>query len=477
MTHSPARWFALFLIWPLASLADGLPDFTGLVKKYAPAVVNISTVQHERLGRFHHFNLPDVPEDSPLKDFIDRFLGDRGGEGEDGDGGDIPTRSLGSGFFITADGYILTNRHVVDGAEEVIVRTSDRREFKARLIGADERSDVALLKIDAKDMPVARIGNSKDLEVGEWVLAIGSPFGFDHSVTAGIVSAKGRSLPNENYIPFIQTDVAINPGNSGGPLIDMDGEVVGVNAQIYSRTGGFMGLSFAIPIELAMNVARQLRTQGHVTRGWLGVMIQDLTRPLADSFGQDRPRGALVAKVLPDSPALKAGLQVGDVILSFNGHAIATSSELPPLVGSAPVDKAADLEVLRAGKRLHVQVTIGELPEEVAAAGGGHGSHKAMPQAAGRLGLSVRDPSAEERKALGLGADTGGVLVTHVGPGAARRAGIRRGDLILMLANRTVSDAKAFHRQVEALPAGRPVAVLIQRQDGRLFLPVEVPGK
>ena len=308
--------------------ARSLPDFVGLAKENSPAVVNISIKQHKSASRFrHNFQMPDLPEDSPFNEFFKRFFDER--QGSDDEPREYETQSLGSGFIISDDGYILTNNHVVDEADEVIVRLSDRREFKAEVIGKDKRSDVALLKIAADNLPkVVQIGSTEDLEVGEWVLAIGSPFGFDHSVTSGIVSAKGRNLPSENYVPFIQTDVAINPGNSGGPLFNLDGEVVGVNSQIYSRTGGYMGLSFAIPIEMAMDVAEQLKTNGRVTRGWLGVLIQDVTRELADSFGMDHPKGALVARVMPDSPASVAGLQPGDVILEFNGMEITSSSKL-----------------------------------------------------------------------------------------------------------------------------------------------------
>ena len=362
------------LLLSSALQARSLPDFVSLAKQNSPAVVNIATTQHKDGGdSSHNFQIPDLPEGSPLNEFFERFFGDQEGFGGSPRGFD--TQSLGSGFIISDDGYILTNNHVIDGADEIVVRLSDRREFVAELIGKDKRSDVALIKIDAGDLPKVKIGSTRDLEVGEWVLAIGSPFGFDHSVTSGIVSAKGRNLPSENYVPFIQTDVAINPGNSGGPLFNLDGEVVGVNSQIYSRTGGYMGLSFAIPIEMAMNVADQLRTKGRVSRGWLGVLIQDVTRELADSFGMRHPKGALVARVLPGSPAEKADLRTGDIILEFNGKEVGNSSMLPPLVGASRVDQPADVTVLRNGKRQVIAVDIGELPQEgrgrAAAAGQG----------------------------------------------------------------------------------------------------------
>ncbi len=461
----------VLLAWALGAQAQpGLPEFTTLVEKYSPAVVNISTVQTRRHGhRLRDFSLPNLPEDSPIYDWLRRFLGEENG------GGDLPeddsdAKSLGSGFIFSSDGYILTNFHVVDGADEVIVRTADRREYKANIVGKDKRSDVALLKIEANNLPTVKLGTAKDVKVGEWVLAIGSPFGFDHSATAGIVSAKGRSLPSENYVPFIQTDVAINPGNSGGPLFDLDGEVIGVNSQIYSRTGGFMGLSFAIPIDVAMDVAQQLRTKGRVTRGWLGVLIQDVTRDLAETFGMPQPRGALVAQVLPGSPAERAGIRPGDVVLSYNGKELPTSGSLPPLVGGSPIDQPATLEILRQGKTEQVQVKIGELPEDEAMPLGAREKPGEKPD---RLGVTVRELSAEQRKSLDLAKD--GVLVEEVAAGAARDAGVRAGDVILMLNNQPVKGVEQFRELVKELPAGRSVAVLLQRGSGRMFLAMRLP--
>jgi serine protease Do len=342
------------------------------------------------------------------------------------------------------------------------------------VIGSDKASDVALLKIDAKGLPMVKLGKSSTLKVGEWVLAIGSPFGFDHTVTAGIVSAKGRSLPSENYVPFIQTDVAINPGNSGGPLFNLDGEVIGINSQIYSRTGGFMGLSFAIPIELAMSVADQLRTQGRVSRGYLGVLIQDVDRALAESFGLNHPRGALVARVLPDSPAGRAGIKTGDIILSFNGQMILNSSQLPPLVGTTRVDKPAKLTVLRGKKEIELAVTVGELPPEEAQVAGGR---TLQPQIAENklLGLSVRELNDEQRESLGLEASQGGVLVARVMPGPAKSAGLSEGDVILLLDGQPVQDVKDFESRLESMPAGKSVAVLVHRGDSPLFLALRLP--
>ncbi|WP_089728088.1 DegQ family serine endoprotease [Candidatus Thiosymbion oneisti] len=452
---------------PAQALASALPEFSGLVETYGPSVVNISTKQSRRgARRFHGFSVPDLPEGSPFHDLFRHFFGEEGLTPHDED---RQSRSLGSGFFISSDGYVLTNFHVVEGADEIIVRTSDRREFLAKQVGTDKRSDIALLKIEAQDLPPIKLGSAQDLKVGEWVLAIGSPFGFDHSATAGIVSAKGRSLPSENYVPFIQTDVAINPGNSGGPLFNLDGEVVGVNSQIYSRTGGFMGLSFAVPIDVAMDVVEQLKATGKVSRGWLGVRIQEVTSELAETFGMDQPRGALVAQLLPNSPAAEAELQVGDVILRFNGKAVATHSALPPLVGATRVNEPAQLEVLRKGRIEEVTVVIGELPDE----GGLTAAAEPESTTANSIGLVVGDLNAEQRDQLGL--KQGGVIVQEVKPGAAKRAGIGRDDVILMFDGKPVEGAKQFRELLADIELGRSVAVLIQRGDGHVFLAVRIP--
>ncbi len=455
------------LLGGLALAKEQLPDFTGLVADNGPAVVNISSKQSVSLpSRLRDLPFPNPPEGSPLEEFFRRFFGEDNPFSED----DIQARSLGSGFFISPDGDVLTNAHVVEGADEIIVRTSDRREFVAKIIGSDKRSDIALLKIEATNLPTVRIGSSKDLEVGEWVLAIGSPFGFESSATAGIVSAKGRSLPSENYVPFIQTDVAINPGNSGGPLFNLKGEVVGVNSQIYSRTGGFMGLSFAIPIEVAMDVVEQLKTKGRVSRGWLGVLIQDVTRDLAESFGMAQPRGALIAQVLPNSPAAAAGLQVGDVILSYNGREILTSSALPPLVGATHVGESAKLIILRQGRQLELTIRIEELPDEEQLAT--KSSSGDRPEA-NRLGLVVRDLTADERRQLRL---EGGVVIDSVKRGPAASAGLAEGDVILMLDNQPVGNRADFDRILGRLEPGRAVAVLIQRGDSRMFYALKLPN-
>jgi serine protease Do len=452
--------------------ARDLPDFTDMVATNGPAVVNIGTTAKRSTNidpDAQPFNLPDVPEDSPFHEFFRRFFGEGGHPGSA-----EPRNSLGSGFIISQDGYIISNYHVVKDADEVTVKLSDRREFVAKLVGTDERSDIAVLKIDAKGLPAVEIGKSADLKVGEWVLAIGSPFGFEHSVTAGIVSAKGRALPNESYVPFIQTDVAINPGNSGGPLFNLDGEVVGVNSQIYSRTGGFMGLSFAVPIDVVMNVYDQIKANGSVKRGWLGVLIQDVTRELAESFGMAKPAGALVSKVLPDSPAGKAGIQTGDVITSFNGVAVELSAELPPLVGAARVGSDIPVDVIRNGRRMSLKVPLGELPpaEQLALSGA---ESNAMPKNSkdDRLGLVVSDLNEQQRQEAEVEQD--GVLVTQVAEGPALKAGITPGDIILLVDNQRVASASELAKLVDGLPGGKSVPVLVQRRGGPLFLALKLP--
>ncbi len=458
----------LLIAWSgLAGAALNLPDFTGLVEAHSPAVVNISTTQKVTQRRGPKLEMPELPEGSPFGDLFRHFFGEGGMP-------DIPehqqTQSLGSGLIVSADGYVITNAHVIKDADEIVVRLSDRRQLVAEVIGSDPRSDVALLKVEAEGLPVVKIGDSEQLKVGEWVLAIGSPFGFDYSVTAGIVSALGRNLPRENYVPFIQTDVAINPGNSGGPLFNLDGEVVGVNSQIYSRTGGFMGLSFAIPINVVMNVADQLKTKGKVSRGWLGVLIQDVTRELAEAFGMTRPQGALVSKVLDDSPAAAAGFESGDVIIRYNGRDVADSASLPPLVGQTPVGDKAEVVVIRDGKETTLEVTIGELPGDDALA------QAVAPEAQSvsekRLGIKISEVPEALREALELG--EGGVLVEELESGAASRAGVRQGDVIVMLNQQAVTGPQQFAELVEALPEGKSVAVRIQRQNGPLWLALKL---
>ncbi len=396
--------------------ARELPDFTRLVEQQGPAVVNISTTQTIRRSR-----LPQVPgiEDEEMLEFFRRFIPHSPGVPRE-------SHSLGSGFVISADGYILTNAHVVEGSDEVNVRLTDKREFKAKIIGYDKRTDVALIKIEASDLPIVRFGTPGQLKVGEWVVAIGSPFGFDNTVTAGIVSAKGRSLPQENFVPFIQTDVAINPGNSGGPLFNLRGEVVGINSQIYSRTGGFMGLSFAIPIDVALDVQSQLREKGHVSRGRIGVVIQEVTRDLATSFGLDQPRGALVNAVEKASPADKAGILATDIITRFGGKQVGSSSDLPRIVGGTRPGSEVEVEVWRNGGTKILQITVGELKEDRIAARDTTPRERPKSGAANRLGIVVAELSDEQKRAMKL---THGLVVTEVRPDA--RADVRRGDVLL----------------------------------------------
>lgn len=460
-------WFALLVasILPLlliqSASAQSLPDFTGLVEENSAAVVNISTVSEPdprtQQTPFSERELEQMP------DFFRHFFG--GPQSPFGGGSAQPRRSMGSGFIVSEDGYVLTNNHVIEGADEVMVRLNDRRELPATVVGTDPRSDMAVLKIeDDEPLPVVRIGQSSELKPGQWVFAIGSPFGFDYTVTSGIVSATGRSLPTENYVPFIQTDVAINPGNSGGPLFNMDGEVVGINSQIYTRSGGFMGVSFAIPIDDAMNVFRQLRDGGSVARGWLGVLIQEVNRDLAESFGLSRPRGALVAEVMPDSPAAQAGLQAGDIVLAYEGEAIERSADLPPKVGRTPVGDQVDLTVLRQGKERTIEVEIGRLPEEESA-----GTTPGAPSgsAGGPLGMQVEPLPDQLASRLDI---AGGVLVTEVGQGPAFQAGIRRNDVITELNRQAISGIEDFQAAVSNLPSDRAVSVRIIREGRATYL-------
>jgi len=457
------------LAWLCAPLvnAAALPDFTELVEDASPAVVNISTVSRSEQSlstpfgqfEFHGPQGEDVPE------IFRHFFRDMP-QFREGPQRKAP-RSLGSGFIISSDGYILTNHHVIKDAEEVLVRLNDRRELQAEVIGSDERTDVALLRIDARDLPVVKKGRSADLKVGEWVLAIGSPFGFDHSVTAGIVSATERALANETYVPFIQTDVAINPGNSGGPLFNLEGEVVGINSQIYTRSGGFMGLSFAIPIDVAMDVADQLKSQGFVQRGWLGVIIQEVNRDLAESFGLKKPAGALVAKVLPGSPAQSGGLQEGDVILKLNGKSVELSSDLPPLVGRIKPGQTARLEVMRSGRREVVELVIGTMPDEEQQAS----RTVDKPAETGRLGLVVAplDPALKDKWAI-----SSGVMVQQVMEGAGLQAGLVRGDVITMLNGQRIETVAQFEQVASSLPEGRSVPLRIVRRGSPLFIALKI---
>jgi serine protease Do len=443
------------------AMARELPDFSRLVQLHSPAVVNISAVQKARRVPAELAPAPSPPEEGLPGDALRHPFGDP--ENEDSDG-----PSLGSGLVISEDGFILTCTHVVEEAREILVRLSDRREFSARLVGADRRSDVALLKIEARGLQPARLGNPAGLKVGEWVLAIGSPFGFASSATAGIVSAKSRSLPQENYIPFIQTDVAINPGNSGGPLFNLKGEVVGVNSQIYSRTGGFMGLSFAIPIDIAMRIGEQLKKEGRVRRGWLGVSLQEVTRDLASTYGLPKPRGALIADMLPGGPAARSELQIGDVILEYQGQAIERSADLPPLVGLTAPGKRVDVKLYRREQGTQtVTLTIGEIKEEKAAAEPAVPVKTVGANGPARFGLALSEPNARQREKREFGH---GINVDGVEEGVAREAGLRPGDVILEVDNKRVHTVSDFNRLVAHAPKDRPALLRIRRGAQALFL-------
>ena len=433
---------------------NALPDMTTIVAQSGPAVVNISvsgTVKNAALT-------PDSAQLDPNDPFYEFFRHFRVPQQRGG----VPMRGQASGFVLRDDGIILTNAHVVDGADEVMVKFIDKREFKAKVLGVDKASDVAVLKIDAHDLPTLKIGSAANARVGEWVLAIGSPFGFENSATAGIISAKSRSLPDDSYVPFIQTDVAVNPGNSGGPLFNMAGEVIGINSQIYSRSGGYQGISFAIPIEVAMKVEEQIVKHGKVERGRLGVAIQELNQPLAESFGMKTSAGALVSSVENGSPAAKAGLEPGDVIVALNGKAIASSSELPPLVADIRPGDTARLQVWRQGGMRQIDVRVGAQKEDKVASADG----KAASQ--GRLGLALRQLTPEERRQLD---SKSGLLVEDVA-GAAARAGIQPGDVLLSVNGVPVSSVEQLRALVAK--AGKRVALLIRREDAKLFVPVDI---
>ena len=452
----------LLLAQSLSAHAE-LPEFTQLVEQASPAVVNISTTQKVESRRAGSHQMPDLEGMPPMfREFFERMPQQQPPSGQERK---REAQSLGSGFIISADGYVLTNNHVVADADEIIVRLSDRSELVAKLVGADPRTDVALLKVEGKDLPTVKLGSSEGIKVGEWVLAIGSPFGFDHSATSGIISAKGRSLPNENYVPFIQTDVAINPGNSGGPLFNLDGEVIGINSQIFTRSGGFMGLSFAIPIDVAMDVADQLKASGKVSRGWLGVVIQEVNKGLAESFGLEKPAGALIAQVLVDGPAAKGGVRVGDVILQVNDRPVILASDLPHLVGVIKPGDKAQFQVLREGKRISLALQVGSMPvggEEPPVA-----SAAEPEQASNRLGVAVVTLTAEQRKQLDI---QNGVLVKAVAQGPAAMIGLRPGDVITHLNNLSIASVDEFQQVVKQLPDNRSVSMRVLREGRASFI-------
>lgn len=463
---------------------SGLPDFTHLVEEYSDAVVNISTTQKIKKRKGGHQQIPGMPQEGPFGDLLRRFFEQQNYKknSHSNDKG-YPTLqsvnqnmlqarqtndSLGSGFIIDSDGYVVTNHHVIRDADEIIVRLKDRRELKATVVGSDARSDIALLKIEADNLPVVKIGSSANLKVGSWVMAIGSPFGFDHSVSVGVVSATGRTLPSENYVPFIQTDVAINPGNSGGPLFNLDGEVIGINSQIYSRTGGFMGLSFAIPVDVAKDIVEQLKRNGHAKWGWLGVLIQDVNKELAESFGMKKPMGAVVLRVLEDTPAKEAGIEVGDVITHFSKSTINRSSDLPLAVGQAAIGSKVKVRIIRDGKQKNLRVKIAELPAEDKLAENNRAPKEAKSN---RLNIEVVALTKEQRKRANV---DNGLLVQSLNEGAASKAGIRQGDILLKINGHNIKNTKQFLKVVKKLPEDKWARVLIQRDGSPRFLPLKI---
>jgi serine protease Do len=497
--RSPSiRLGLISLLLPLALLAgcgrkpaSALPDFADLVEQVSPSVVNISAiVPDDRKDDDSTVANGDDPLDSTVPD---RGRPDAAGKSSpsapgsatapaspppdanrdqsrgDGDQADTP-QSLGSGFILSSDGYILTNQHVIADARQITVRLADRRELAAKVVGSDERSDLALLKIEATGLPAAKLGDVSRLRVGEWVVAIGSPFGFDYSVTAGIVSAKGRSLDTEQYVPFLQTDAAINPGNSGGPLFNLKGEVVGINSQIYSQTGGFMGVAFSVPIDVAAKVVKQLKEHGRVVRGWLGVVVQEIDRAAAAKLELDKPAGALIAKVIANSPAEQAGLRSGDAILTFDGVELGSSRDLPAMVGATDPGHTVTLDVLRDHKKVVMRVQVGTLDDSEEAAATDQPANNAPP-----LGATVQALSDAQRRSAKV--VSGGVIVAELAPGPLRDAGVQVGDVILSIASQDVTSPDRFAEVVGRLTPGLSVQLLVQRRGQPLFLQLQLPPK
>lgn len=469
----------IILFWcslPVFAQTRVLPDFTDLIDKHGAAVVNISTVQTHSSPRNNMIpGMPNIPEDSPFYEFFRRYSPPDSTPREQ-----FPHRapreseskSLGSGFIISADGYILTNAHVVSSADEITVKLNDKREFRAEIIGVDRKTDIALLKIEARNLPKVTQGDPSKLRVGEWVVAIGSPFGFESSVTAGIVSAKGRSLAQENYVPFIQTDVAINPGNSGGPLFNMKGEVVGINSQIYSRTGGYMGLSFAIPIDVAADISTQLKVTGKVSRGRLGVMIQEVTKELAESFGLDKPRGALVTLVQKGGPADKGGLKAKDIITRFDDKVVKTSSDLPRIVGATKPGSNVSVHVWRNGSVKKMMVQVDEFPSDEKDASLENKKNKES-NVYNRIGLSLRELTDNEKKELEINS---GLLVQGIQQGIASSIGMRPNDIILGINNQDVTTVVQFNQLLKKIKKGRSIALLIRRGKTTYFITMKING-
>ncbi|MDE2212162.1 MAG: DegQ family serine endoprotease [Betaproteobacteria bacterium] len=461
-----AVFFAFVLsAWLGWAQAENLPDFADLVEKQEATVVNIRATTNAHVAVDTGPNTQGPQEGDPMLEFFRRFgipMAPQGGP----HGQTEESHSMGSGFIISPDGYILTNSHVVQGADEVMVTLQDKREFKAKVVGFDRKTDVAVLKIDTTGLPTVKIGDPSKAKVGEWVVAIGSPFGFESSVTKGIISAKGRSLPQETLVPFIQTDVPINPGNSGGPLFNMKGEVIGINSQIYSRTGGYMGLSFAIPIDVALQVSEQLRATGKVSRGWLGVVIQEVNKELADSFGLGKPRGALVVSVQKGAPADKAGIHASDIILKFDGKPIATQEDLPRVVSGTKAGSSVVVQVWRQGALLDLTATVGEMPSEKTAQNEAPQSKRARAGKAGKLGLTLADLTAQQRKELDI---TSGVVVEEVS-GAAAKAGLQGGDVILSINNSEIHSVKEFNQVLSRIEPKKMVALLVRRGGDSQFI-------
>ena len=439
-----------------------LPDFTSVVEKNIPAVVIVNATKQVK-NNFNNspFNSPDIPDD--LRDYFGRFFDPKNNNNQI----ERQMPSVGSGFILTSDGYIMTNNHVVSDSIEISITLSDETVLEAKLIGSDSRSDLALLKVDGKDLPIVSVATADNLKVGEWVLAIGSPFGFSHTVTAGIVSGKQRKLPNESYVPYIQTDVAINPGNSGGPLFNLSGDVVGVNAQIYTRTGGFMGVSFAIPSETMLDVFSQLKDEGKVTRGWLGVFIQEVDKNLAKSFGMDKPTGAVIAKVLKDSPASKSGLKQGDVILKFNGETIKKSGDLPPLVGMTKVNAKVKVEILRNNQNLNIFVRIEELPAEEDIASIQQEKIKKTQMS----GITVSDINDVTKRELNI---YGGVRVDEVTSQQSNNSGIKIDDIITHINNEPIYNTQDFQSKIKDIGISNYANFLIYRNSNPLYLAIKI---
>ena len=452
-----------FLFFMSFSYAVSLPDFTVLAEQQGSTVVNISSIKNA----VNRGNQQLSPQEEHMQEFFNRFgIPMPPGMGPN-DQQQKQMSATGSGFILESDGYIITNAHVVGEADSIIVKLADKREFQAKLLGIDKRTDVALLKIDAKGLQAVKLGKPKNIKVGEWVAAIGSPFGLENTMTVGVVSAKGRALPQqENYVPFIQTDVAINPGNSGGPLFNTNGEVIGINSQIYSRTGGYMGLSFAIPIDVAMDVAAQLKNNGRVVRGWLGIAIQEVTDELTEALGLKDKSGALVAAVNKGAPAGKAGIEAGDVILKFNNKVIETSSDLPKYVRLTKPNNVVPVEIWRNANVKTLRVKIGEMPDDRMQAS----NKKTIKESANRIGLVLNEATAKDKKML----DGRNGLVVTKASGPAVSSQIREGDIILALNNTPVTSVRAFNREINKTPKGKTIALLIYRNGDTLFVPVKV---